>query len=209
MPDLVKKCFSEADFEAIKNAVSLAESRTSGEIVIRLASRSRSWLLDRLFAAGIISLIAIAISLWVTRDQNWGTYYNFTQATLWGVVGLLAGFFGAGSILQNPARRRRIVWDRALKLFAALTPTRESTGVLIFVSLTEKCGVIVADKIIASKLPSDYWDHPQSMLQDAINHDRHSEGIISAVREIGARLSEHFPHRADDTNELPDRPEIV
>ena len=209
MADLVNKCFSEADFEAIKNAVAEAEARTSGEIVIRLAPRSHGWLIERLFAAAIISIFAILISLWVTRDQNWGVYYDFTQGTLWGAVGLVAGYFAVGAILQNPSRRRRIVWKRALKLFAALTPTRDSTGVLIFVSLNERCGVIVADKNIASKLPPDYWNHPQAMLEDAIKRDRHSEGIISAVREVGSKLTEHFPRRADDTNELSDRPEIV
>lgn len=209
MPSDVNKYFSKADFEAIKNAVADCESRTSGEIVIRLTARSHNWLLDRLVAASLTSLLAMAISLWITRDQNWGVYYDFTQATLWTVVGFAAGFFGIGGILCNPARRRRIVWERALKLFSTLTPTRNSTGVLILVSIAEKSAVIIADKQIASKVDSAYWNHPQSIIQQAIKADRHSEGIISAVREIGAKLAEHFPRLSDDTNELSDRPEIV
>lgn len=209
MADLVNRCFSEPDFEAIKNAVADCELRTSGEIVIRLSSRSHNWLLDRLVAASIVSVLAMAVSLWFTREHNWGVYYDFTQATLWAVVGFAAGFFGIGGFLCTPARRRRVVWERALKLFSALTPTRDSTGVLIFVSLAEKSAVIVADKQIASKVDAAYWDHPQSIIQKSIIENRHSEGIISAVREIGAKLSEHFPRRADDINEQPDRPEIV
>ncbi len=183
MPSNVNKYFSEADFEAIKNAVADCESRTSGEIVIRLAARSHNWLLDRLVVASLTSLIAMAISLWITRDHNWGVYYDFTQATLWTVVGFAAGFFGIGGILCHPARRRRIVWDRALKLFSTLTPTRDSTGVLILVSIAEKTAVIVADKQIASKVDAGYWNHPQLIIQQAIEANRHSEGIISAVRE--------------------------
>lgn len=209
MPSDVNKYFSEADFEAIKSAVADCESRTSGEIVIRLTARSHNWLLDRLVAASLTAVIAMAVSLLLTREHNWGVYYDFTQATLWTIVGFAAGFFGIGGIVGNPARRRRIVWDRALQLFSTLTPTRGSTGVLIFVSLAEKSAVIIADKQIASKVDSTYWDYPQSIMQKSMAENRHSEGIISAVREIGAKLAENFPRLSDDTNELSDRPEII
>lgn len=209
MPSDVNRYFSEADFEAIKSAVADCESRTSGEIVIRLTARSHNWLLDRLVAASLTAVIALAVSLWLTREQNWGVYYDFTQATLWTMVGFAAGFFGIGGIISNPARRRRVVWDRALQMFSTLTPTRESTGVLIFVSLAEKSAVVIADKQIASKVDSAYWDNPQSIMQKSMAENRHSEGIISAVREIGAKLAENFPRLSDDTNELSDRPEII
>lgn len=209
MANLVDKCFSEADFDAITKAVGEAESKSSGEIVVRLASKSRNWILDRLFAGGALAIIATMISLFLTVEHNWGVYYNFTQAALYGIIGFLIGYFGLGLLLANQSRRRQVVWDRALAVFSQLTPTKGNTGVLIFVSVAEKIGVIVADKKIAEKVAANYWDHPTSLLQGAIIKDKHSEGVISAVREVGARLAEHFPRLESDANELPDRPEIV
>ncbi len=80
---------------------------------------------------------------------------------------------------------------------------------MILVSLTECEAAIVADKAIADKLPTSYWDHPHALLVASMKDDRHSEGLIVAIREIGAKLAEYFPTQPDDVNEMPDRPEIA
>lgn len=209
MASLVDRYFSQADFEAIEAAVRKAETSTSGEIAIELSSRSKNWTTERLTHALVVTLLCMLIALYLTRDVNWGVYYNSTQAILWGAVGFVVAYFGWGRFLKRASRRRQIVWNRALDLFHQITPTRGLTGVLIFVSVEEKQAAIVADKGIASKVPADYWHAPHALLATAMEQDRHAEGIIQAVDMIAAELARHFPRQDDDINELPDKPNII
>jgi len=209
MPTLVDKYFSEADLDAIQQAVMTAEKKSSGELAIKLASQSRHWMLERLIVASLLALITLAVSLSLTRESNWGTYYNFTQGALWSLVVFLAAYFGLGKLLGSPNRRRRAVWNHAMQLFYQLKPTRGNTGVLILVSCEEEQAAVIADVAIASKVAKDYWDTPHRLIMDGLRSGKHAEGIVAAVNAIGLELERHFPHAEDDHNELPDRPQII
>jgi putative membrane protein len=209
MPTSVDRCFSEGDLLQIAEAVRSAETRTSGELVVQLAPRSRSWLLDRWLWAAALAIVSAVAALYLTRQNDWGISYSFTEAGFWGLVGFLAGFYGVHLWVGRPAARHRAVWRRALRSFAQLRPTRGNTAVLIFVSVDEASAAVVADRGIAGKLDAEYWQLPHGMIERAMRQGRHAEGIIEAIREIGDRLAQHYPPAAGDTNELPDAPEIV
>jgi len=205
----VNKYFSQIDLETIKTAVEKAEQSTSGELAVELASHSRNWMKERLIHSLVFALICSVAALYFTREVNWGIYYNTTQTMLWGAIGFVITFFGWGQYLKRAERRRIVVWERALKRFGQLTPTQGHTGVLIFVSLEEEQASIVADKAIASKVQSNYWDKPQAMIAEAMSKGQHAEGIIQAIEKVAGELANHFPRESDDINELPDAPEIV
>jgi putative membrane protein len=206
---LVDKCFSKADFDAIEQAVKKAETGSCGEIAVELASHTRHWLEERLWYSFAVAVVFSLVSLYLTRRVDWGVYYNFTQATLLGIVGFALAFFVLGSWLKRESRRRAVVWNYALRRFSELRPTRGDTGVLILVSLDEEQAAIVADKGIASKLPAEHWDTPHAMIMEGMKKGEHAEGIISAIESIGEELSRHFPHRPDDIDELPNRPTVI
>ncbi|MDD4051418.1 MAG: hypothetical protein PHR28_05915 [candidate division Zixibacteria bacterium] len=209
MASLVDKCFSQADFDAIETAVKKAEASTSGEIAVQLSSHSRHWQTERLTHALIFTLVCMIAALFITRDVGWGTYYNTTQAILWGAIGFVIAYFGWGRYLSRAERRRQTVWNRALDLFGRITPTRGLTGVLIFVSVEERQAAIVADKGIASKVPPDYWDAPHALIVKSMDQDKHAEGIIQAIEMITTELARYFPRQDDDINELSDKPKIL
>ncbi|MEW6050520.1 MAG: hypothetical protein AB1644_05600 [Candidatus Zixiibacteriota bacterium] len=209
MPTLVDKYFSEADLDAIQQAVTAAEKKSSGELAIKLAPQSRSWLLERVVVSSLAAVVCLVVSLYLTKESNWGTYLNFTQGALWSIIGFLAGYFGLGKLLKSESRRRRAVWNNALHLFYKLKPTRGHTGVLILVSLEEEQAAVIADVAIATKVPKDYWDEPHAMIMEGIRAGRHAEGMVQAVTAIGNELARFFPHHDDDRNELPDRPQII
>lgn len=209
MASSVDKCFSEGDLKQITEAVRAAELKTSGEIVVQLTSSSKHWLLDRWLFSALLAILFLFAALLITRESNWGTYYNFTQAALWGVIGFLIGFFGVNLWFNRLAARHKAVWKNALGHFAKLRPTRGHTGVLIFISVDENEAAVIADKSIAEKLDSSYWQLPHGMIEKAMKQGRHAEGIIEAIQEIANQLSQFFPREADDINELPDGPEIV
>ena len=209
MATLVDKYFSAADLEQIKQAVEAAELKTSGEIVVQLAAHSKHWLVDRWLFASLLAIVGSLVSLFFTRENNWGTYYNFTQAILWGVVGFFLGYFGIFAWLKRLSARYKAVWKNALRHFNRLQPTRGHTGVLIFVSLEEDEAAVIVDKAIAEKLDPNYWQHPHALIEKAMKQGRHAEGIAEAIAEIGTQLSQFFPRQDDDINELPDGPGIV
>ena len=86
--------------------------------------------------------------------------------------------------------------------------TEERTGVLVFISLTERYVEIIADKGIADRVPQKTWQNAVSFLTGKIGNHELEIGITGAIRMVGAVLQEHFLGRKD-TNELPDHLHII
>jgi len=113
--------------------------------------------------------------------------------------------------LRHPLVPRWIKRDRASaearKQFAAhgLHLTDERTGVLIFASVAERYVEIVADAGIASKVSQDVWDRAVAELIKAIKAGEPAEGFVRAIQICGEVLAQHFPPRAINKNELPDK----
>jgi putative membrane protein len=204
MAKLVDKYFSSIDLKAVEGAVKQAESHSSGELAVTIVPRSHPWRWERAGVSSAVAMVVMFVALWVSHTDDWGSYYNFTQAMLWGVVGLVVGWFAHRWLFMRTERKRMMVWTHALEHFAQLTPTTGQTGVLIFVSLEESHAAVVADKAIAEKLSPEYWHTPQGMIMAGLKANKHAEGIIQAIDLIGAELARHFPRRSDDRNELSD-----
>nr|AOR51113.1 membrane protein [uncultured bacterium pAW1] len=209
MASLIDKYFSAYDLEALTKAITAAESKTSGELAVQIAPASKNWLFERLTIATVLSIVAFLISLWFTRDTNWGNFFNFTQATLYAMIAFVVGYFGTLFLLQNRERKRKLVWNRAVAQFAQLTPTTGQTGVLVLLSLEEHQAAVVADQAIAQKVAPDYWQKPVGLIVEGMKSSRHCEGLIAAVTEIGTTLAAHFPRSGDDVNEFPDAPTLL
>ena len=73
MATLVDKYFSEGDLKQITEAVKAAELKTSGEIAIMIAPHSRHWLVDRWLFSAALGIVFSLVSLYLTRESNWGT----------------------------------------------------------------------------------------------------------------------------------------
>ncbi len=80
--------------------------------------------------------------------------------------------------------------------------TRDKTGILLFILLKEKKFQILADTGINSKVEQKTWDDVANGLSDYFKNGNYLEGIVNTVDEMGKILSNHFPKKADDTNEL-------
>ena len=94
---------------------------------------------------------------------------------------------------------------RASSSARGLTRTREKTGVLIYLALAEHHAEILADTGIADRVDAGIWAGIVADLTAAIGAGRLTEGLIEAIRRIGAILAEHAPPRLDDVDELPDK----
>jgi uncharacterized membrane protein len=98
------------------------------------------------------------------------------------------------------------VRDIALNEFFRLgmQNTRDKTGVLIFILLSEKKLYIAADEAINSRVEQRTWEKIAENMSVKFRGDRFLEGLTEAVQSVGLHLRTHFPRKRDDKNELPD-----
>ena len=83
--------------------------------------------------------------------------------------------------------------------------TRDKTGILLFISLATKQFQILADSGINEKVDQSVWDEIRDRLQSDFKTGNFTLGIKECIGAIGKVLSEHFPIKPDDTNELSNK----
>lgn len=86
--------------------------------------------------------------------------------------------------------------------------TRDKTGILIFILLEGRKFFVLADSGINEKVPENTWDSIKNEMQVSFQKGKFCKGILYGVEKVGQILSEHFPIKPDDTNELSNRVNI-
>jgi putative membrane protein len=173
-----------------------------------VARASDHYIFLPLLWAAILALLVpgIFLLLGTTFNQEYVHIYHL-QLLIFIVLSLLFVFVPGLHLLLVP---RSVKHSRASRLAKAqfylqgVHMTREHSGVLLFVSLAERYVEIVADKGIHEKLGEARW---QAIVQDFVRQVRGGQvvdGFVVAIRACGQAMAEHYPRRADDTNELSD-----
>ena len=211
--------FSNTQREEIRAAIAQAEGRTSGEIVPVVATASGRY--DRaedIF--GILFALLALIFSWLffqsiqPVEGDWTSGQTLTLGLPLVVLIVVAGFI-LGSVLATlfpvlrlPFIPRREMEEeverRAGECFYrfGLRKTKESTGILIYISLYEHRVRILGDDAIAKKLKQEDWNAVRDLVIDGIRTKRAAEGLKAAILKCGDLLSTHFPIRPDDMDEL-------
>jgi uncharacterized membrane protein len=101
--------------------------------------------------------------------------------------------------------------ERAIELFARLHvwDTENNTGVLIYLLLADRRVEIVADRGIHARVGKQAWESICGSMQREFHEGRFEEGALIGVRAVSDLLAEHFPPRAENPNELPNKPLII
>lgn len=216
---------TEADRVRVAAAVAAAEAHTSGEIVTILAANSDDYNDVALVWAALTGFAAL-LALSLFPDFYLGLYDRVTGS--WAQerpAGRLFGFAALVAVLKfaaiwllcqwRPLRRaltpapirHRRVHARALAAFriGAERRTTGRTGILIYLSMTERRAEIIADETIATRVQPEVWGKALAAMLVQIKAGRMADGLIAAVEQVGIVLAEHFPREEDDRNELPDR----
>lgn len=216
---------SESDRDRIGAAVGEAELLSAGEIVTILAERSDGYTDVALAWSAAVALLALAV-LAIAPDFYLGIYDRFFAD--WGhewtpraILTLAAGVatikFGAMMLLQlwqplkfwlvPPPIKTMRVHDRAVRAFriGAERRTTGRTGILIYLSLRERRAEIVADEAISSQVDPEVWGDAMTAMLAELRQGHVADGMIAAIRKVGAVLQTHVPRADDDVNELPDR----
>ncbi len=210
MANLAEKFLSKQDREKIENAVREAEKNTSGEIVPMVVSRSYHYPLS-----DVIGGIVFAFPLSLILTYFIGGWLWIGDFNLWLFLGIIAVLFIIFHqiIKRSSGLKRLFISDREMDEEveeAAITSffgeglyrTRDETGILVFISIFEHKVWVLADRGINEKVKKGQWDEIVSMIINGIKNNNQAEAISKAIDEMGRILKEHFPIKADDTDEL-------
>jgi putative membrane protein len=89
-----------------------------------------------------------------------------------------------------------------------ITATAGATGVLIFISIFERRVELLVDYKIQQKISNDKWEEVVTNIIKGIQSDKFVEVLGAEIIRCGEILSEDFPRRSDDVDELDNKPVI-
>lgn len=100
--------------------------------------------------------------------------------------------------------RKLSLRDLALKEFTHLGmhDTKDRTGVLILLLMSERKFQIIADEGINAKVADGTWDHVAASMASCFKEGNFGQGICDAVDAVGNELKTYFPRKSDDRDEL-------
>ena len=196
---------SEADRGRIEEAIRAAEAKTAGEVYVVIAREADPFRWIPVLWAAIVALL-VPWPLFVLTNLAAGTILLaqtivFVAATAIGSLDPVRHLLVPGSIAGEEARKAA----QAQFMAHGVHLTEERTGILIYVALAHRRVEIVADAGINSKVSQASLDELVQDIITAARAGRLADGLVAAVNDAGRLLSRHFPPRAMDRNELPDR----
>lgn len=119
--------------------------------------------------------------------------------------------FAAEAALDLPALfAGQSARERAIDVFSQLRvwDTAENNGVLIYLLLADRDIEIVADRGLNAVAPSD-WQRICETMEAGLRRGEFQAAVVAGIEAVSRLLAREFPPRADDRNELADRPAIV
>ena len=95
--------------------------------------------------------------------------------------------------------------SRAVQVFERLGMHQiaQRHGVLIYVAIEDRKLAVIGDQGIHARVGEEYWQRLVATMLVHFRNERPRDGMVDAVRDVGAVLSAHFPHDSD-RNELSD-----
>lgn len=104
-------------------------------------------------------------------------------------------------------KRNKDIKDLATEEFYKLgmADTRDKTGILIYVLLSQRKFYILADYGINEKVSQAKWDTIRNEMAAEFKKGNYLNGILITLDKVGKILEEHFPIKDDDTNELSNK----
>jgi putative membrane protein len=195
---------SEASKQALVVAVETIERSSAAEIVVAVREKSGSMLHTDLLAGAVGALGTLAFLLFSPLTFS-------LEAIL--LDTFLFGAFSAFACSQWPSLRfyltpRRLAEEsvqraaRAEFFDAHISETRGRTGILVYVSQTERVAEVLADSGVRNAVDIAAWEAGVRRIRHAAAHVRDGDALARAVSELSGVLSACLPRQADDVDEL-------
>ncbi len=205
-----EQLFTEAQKEKIRQAVSDAEARSSGEIVPVVIDQSGHYLQFPLTGSILLTFLAALIGV-VFRPQTTAVQLLLVElVTFWICFKIIERTDRLWAWLIPDSLMDKAVARRAEEAFYEhrLHETQGKTGVLIFLSLLEHRVHLLADTGIHKKVPAQTWETLVQQITAGMKEGHPFEALHHAVEACGNLLAEHFPKEPGDIDELPNQLKI-
>ena len=97
-------------------------------------------------------------------------------------------------------------YQKAVEFFEKLgmTQTQQRNGVLIYVARKSKKFAIIGDEGIHKHVGDEFWQAVAQEMKTFFQKGQFVEGIQAGVKRAGEVLSQYFPWKEGDVNELSD-----
>ena len=213
-----KRFLTKDGVERVRGAIAQAEHRTSAEFVCAVATESGRY--DRaesvwglLFGLGAMALVSgmDVATLQGTGSWSRGAYF---ASSLQGFA-VIAGFV-VGSIVASFVHPLRMLLvsraemasevDRAAAYvfgLGRLRATQSGAGVFVYVSLSERRVVVLADENALKVIGQAGLDAARDAALVCLREGKREETFIAAISCLEGPLAEKMP-ATDAVNELPD-----
>lgn len=209
---------NEKDKQKISEAVKKAESTTSGEIATAFIRESYDYAIYELIFAVITGFVYFVVMLlfvpqikawlqsmfWDYSSAHLVAFYGFSTFVAGTIFYFLANISSIDRLIVPNKKLHKKVYERALLHFmeSGISYTRDRTGILIFISLLERRVVLLADSGINAKIEQSRWQNIVDHIINGIKSGNFTDNLVKSILDCGEILTEHFPIKADDTNEL-------
>ncbi len=197
---------SESDRTMLRDEIAKVERASTGELAVVVLERSddhpqATWIAALCTAIG--GALAVVPHLAVEHPSA-----LLALLFIFGAIGFVAArtLPGLRRYFVSHARAHEMAEEQALQEFARLGMHRTSgrTGVLILVSLFERCVIVLGDDGIHAKVTDEHWLAVNRAILDGVRERTLADGLRAGIQKAGGVLAEHFPRSGDDVNELPD-----
>jgi len=189
----------------LEGALTRAEERTTGEIVVVVLERSDAhpaapWV------AGLLTLLlgTAATARWLPWDSP---ALFFACQLAFGGLGMLAAarVRGFRRVFVREDRADETAQEQAFQEFyrSGLHRTVEGTGVLLFVSLFERRVIVLGDHGIDAKLDATHWEVTDAAILEGVRAGDLFGGLMRAIEACEEVLAEHFPVDGKNPNQVP------
>lgn len=209
------RLLTKDELETVEAAIATAESKTSAEVVVCIASRSGRYDRGEDLVGVAVALLCVA-GAWLAfqgaHDESWGLSLNLGLLPILAIFAVAFSLGAAGATLlpglslffSSKAEMHANVHDRARIAFQDLgvRGTRAATGVLIYVSLLERTVSVIGDRAITEAIEQTTWDELRDTVIAGLADGKAGEGLCQAIEQAGGVLATSMPGSHDDTDEL-------
>ncbi len=222
----INQLFTENEKNAVRQAVTDAERKTSGEIMPVVASSSGRYDRAEDIFGILTALTAVSLAWWFFQDivfisDDWHVYPAINLNLAYILAAFAAGFIaGSSAATYFPSLKLPFLTnaeiDHEVERSAAaafhrrhVRCTKGATGILIYISLFEHRVRVLPDDSIREKFGAQDWEKIRDMITEGMRAGRPAEGLCRAVTECGELLAGKFPIQPGDVNELSNDLQLI
>jgi uncharacterized membrane protein len=82
--------------------------------------------------------------------------------------------------------------------------TADRNGVLIFVAPRARKFAIIGDSGVHARCGDEFWTKVAAEMTSHFKQENFTAGLLHAIQKAGELLTEHFPGKPDNPNQLSD-----